>query len=525
MLIPRLWPFLSHTTSSVRKSTLQTLKTLTQCNTVERTNGSNDQSINDNKMILSEQTETEFKKIINVDNKNLSLNFGVKEWTPVLLQESLRHIYQRVLVEHVSEIQLIAEEVWVNLVTNAELSALLHAACPYVSSWMCLAMQPTRLAFDSTLMIYAKTNPTKERSKRMNDLDLSLFGEKHHPKLYLGGVETTPVDIREKNIPRARCIAAKMIGLLSKYLILPAPGVVYTPDVESPIQCYTKLLIGYLSSRSALQRLISGMVISFWAVNDPESRPGPVVLQEKLQNVLNEFVYYDEVAFLLTRLLQESRDFIATMKQYKIPFNEFDNVKVLTIDQIQALATTHTENLRHKYPFLKVKTAELLDERRKGLQQSLTQTNHEQNILNVRYANNKFISILIYIFFLMENFNVFFLLLFFIHSTLAILAGATVNMESIPDRLNPVVKPLMESIKRERCQIVQQLAAQYLVKLLDLVRNRTPNPINKIVINLCHLLKSDLEFTPRIVSHSNFNIYSMILYFSLNEFISEIDYD
>lgn len=73
-------------------------------------------------------------------------------------------------------------------------------------------------------------------------------------------------------------------------------------------------------------------------------------------------------------------------------------------------------------------------------------------------------------------------------------------MESIPERLNPVVKPLMESIKRERCQIIQQLAAQYLVKLLDLVRNRTPNPINKIVINLCHLLKSDLEFTPRIVS-------------------------
>lgn len=85
-------------------------------------------------------------------------------------------------------------------------------------------------------------------------------------------------------------------------------------------------------------------------------------------------------------------------------------------------------------------------------------------------------------------------------STLAILGGATVNMECITDRLNPVVKPLMESIKRERCQIIQQLSAQYLVKLLDLVRNRTPNPINKIVTNLCHLLKSDTEFTPRIVS-------------------------
>lgn len=385
ILIPRLWPFLSHTTSSVRKSTLQTLKTLTQCNTTETMNGSNETTTtgSDNKMVLSEQSANDFNKIVNVDAKNLSLNFGVKEWPSALLQESLRHIYQRVLVEHVSEIQLIAEEVWVNLVTNAELSALLHAACPYVSAWMCLAMQPARLSFDPNQMIYAKTNPTKN-SKRLNDLDLSVGSEKHHPKLYLGGVETTPVDIREKNIPRARCIAAKMIGLLSKYLILPAPGVVYTPDVESPIQCYTKLLIGYLSSRSALQRLISGMVISFWAVNDPNSRPGPSVLQEKLQHVLNEFVYYDEVAFLLTRLLQESHDFIATMKQYKIPFNDFDSFKVLTIDQIQALATTLTDNLRQKYAFLKPKTADLLEERRQSLQQTLAQTNHEQNVLNVR---------------------------------------------------------------------------------------------------------------------------------------------
>lgn len=384
VLIPRLWPFLCHTTSSVRRSTLQTLKTLTQCNiSSPPANGSIDEKIDDVKLELSEQTANDIKKIVNVDAKSLSLNFGVKEWPSTLLQESLRHIFQRVLIEHVPDIQSIAEEVWVNLVTNAELSALLHAACPYVSSWMCLAMQPARLAFDQSLMIYARTSPTKERTKRNSDLDVSI-SEKNHPKLYLGGVETTPVDIREKNIPRARCIAAKMIGLLSKYLILPAPGVVYTPEMESPIQCYTKLLIGYLSSRSALQRLISGMVISFWAVNDPISRPGPKVLQEKLKTVLTEFVYYDEVAFLLTRLLQESRDFIATMKQYKIPFTDFDSFNILTIDQIRALSTTHTENLQQKYPFLKAKIATLLEERRRGLQQSLAQTNHEQNVLNVR---------------------------------------------------------------------------------------------------------------------------------------------
>lgn len=75
-------------------------------------------------------------------------------------------------------------------------------------------------------------------------------------------------------------------------------------------------------------------------------------------------------------------------------------------------------------------------------------------------------------------------------------------MECLPDKLNPVVKPLMESIKREKCQIIQQLAGQYLVKLLDLIRDRTPNPINKIVTNLCTLLKSDCDFTPKLVRRS-----------------------
>lgn len=393
VLIPRLWPFLSHSTSSVRKSTLLTLKTLTKYNDVNQlsNNGASTEAKsngNSSSISLPSASVMDLEKIINVDAKKLSLNFGVREWSSILLQEAMRHIYQRVLIEHIPENQSIAEEVWVNLVTNAELSNLLHAACPFVAAWMCLAMQPARLAFDPSLMIVAKPNTvstlSKER-KRFTDSDGSATGnEKHQPKMYLGGIETTPTDIRERNIPRARCIAAKMIGLLSKYLILPAPGVIYTPNVESPIECYTKLLLGYLTSRSALQRLISGMVISFWAVNDPGSRPGPPVLQENLRKALTEYVYYDEVTFLLTRLLQESRDFIATMKQYRIPFNDFDACKILTLDQIQALCTTMTDNLKQRYAFLKQKTVDLLQERRRGLQQSLTQTNFEQNGLNVR---------------------------------------------------------------------------------------------------------------------------------------------
>lgn len=73
-------------------------------------------------------------------------------------------------------------------------------------------------------------------------------------------------------------------------------------------------------------------------------------------------------------------------------------------------------------------------------------------------------------------------------------------MSCLPEKLNPVIKPIMESIKREECEIYQQLSAQYLVRLLDQVSSRVPSPNNKIVTNLCTLLKSDADFTPKIVS-------------------------
>lgn len=393
VLIPRLWPFLSHSTSSVRKSTLLTMRKLTENPYINRSLLEDQSATKDVKSEFEQKPLdcTGLERFAKVDSKNLSLNFGVKEWPSQLLQEAMRHVFQRVLVEHLPDVQCIAEDVWTNLVTNADLSALLHAACPYVASWMCLAMQPVRLAFDPSMIIYTKantSNTSKWSKNRLPEPDTSLSAQSStgnmQPKYYLGGIETTPADLRERNVPRARCKAARMIGMLSKYLILPAPGVVYTSETESPVGCYTKLLLGYLSSRSALQRIISGLVISFWAEFDDSARSSMPVLHDKLKACLNECVYYDEVAFMLTRLLQESLDFYATLKQYKVPLTEYDNCKVLNLDQIQTLCTTMTENLRQRFVHLKPKIADLLEERRRGLHQTYLQTNAEQTATNIR---------------------------------------------------------------------------------------------------------------------------------------------
>lgn len=441
-LVPRLWPFLCHSTSSVRKSTLQTLKTLTQ----------------------TASPIVPLEAPINDGNNPLKYNFGVRDWPTELLQEALRHVYQRVLVEHIEDIQNIAVEVWNNLVVNAQLSALLHAACPYVATWLCLAMQPARLAFDPASLVYSKSPQNKVKSRGSeSDGSMSILCQ----KMYLGGIETTPMDIREKNVTKARCKASQMLGLLSSYLVLPDPGIVYTPEIESPINRYTVVLIGYLSSRSALQRLISSMVIAHWALYDNSIKPGPIALQDKLRQCQLEYIYYDEVAVSFTSLVQKSWDFLATLKQHNIPITQFDNCKVLTLDQIQLLSTTLTENLKTIYS-LKPKISEIIDDRRKNLQNSFGITSHDQNSLNINVQ--------------------------------AALAGASVCLNSLPEKLNPIIKPIMESLKQEECDVLQQLSAKYLTYLLEQTRMRNPCPNNKIVTNLCRLLKSDSEFTPKVVS-------------------------
>lgn len=110
----------------------------------------------------------------------------------------------------------------------------------------------------------------------------------------------------------------------------------------------------------------------------------------------------------------------------------------------------------------------MLEDRRKGLQTSFQQTSTEQSCYNV--------------------------------STQAALAGAIVYLKCLPEKLNPVVKPLMESVKREESYLLQELSCEFLVQFMAEVCDRTPNPNSKLLTNLSTLLKSDTEFTPKIVS-------------------------
>lgn len=104
-LIPRLWPFLFHSLSSVRKSVLDSL------------------------IILCEKSSN--------------------SWiTVTLLGDALRLIYQRSLIESVNSILDYLTKVWHCLLVKATYETLIGATCNYLPGWIGLMMQPQKLAID-----------------------------------------------------------------------------------------------------------------------------------------------------------------------------------------------------------------------------------------------------------------------------------------------------------------------------------------------------------------------------------------
>jgi len=114
--------------------------------------------------------------------------------------------------------------------------------------------------------------------------------------------------------------------------VQPAPGIVYTPETENPIDIYVKLLLSYINSKSALQRMVAGLVIVEWARIDSSTRECPEALRTRLHQCLCECVYFDEIALSFTRLLQEARDFVAMLKHYKLPLDSETYGKVRNIN-------------------------------------------------------------------------------------------------------------------------------------------------------------------------------------------------
>ena len=79
------------------------------------------------------------------------------------------------------------------------------------------------------------------------------------------------------------------------------------------------------------------------------------------------------------------------------------------------------------------------------------------------------------------------------------LAGCLVVLQSLSSQMNPIVRPLMDTVKKEINVQLQEQAAFSLSRLVQQCINRSPCPTPKIIKNLVTTLCADSAFTPNVV--------------------------
>ncbi|XP_061600766.1 TATA-binding protein-associated factor 172 isoform X3 [Cololabis saira] len=419
VLVPRVWPFLRHTISSVRRAALETLYTL-----------------------LSKADQS------------------CAMWINPILQDMLRHIFQSCILESNEDILELIHKVWMELLSQAPHQYVVAASCPWMGAWLCLMMQASHIPIDLNMLLEVKA---RCKDKAGTKARLGNNQVKETMQEYIAGAETVTDDpvTRDYVVIRARLMSAKLLGALCRCICDPQLNAA-SQEIR-PAESLGQLLLFHLNSKSALQRIAVSLVLCEWAAQQKDCPVVSSMVQPRLLAILTEHLYYDEIAIPFTRMQNECKQLIALLAEAQIDVEDRVNCSVFTIDQANELVTTifseSTASLNTK-----CKTWQGLDGKRQQAQSTVTETNGEWQQLHLR-----------------------------VHM---FTACAVINLQVLPDKLNPLVRPLMEAVKREENTLIQSYAASFIAKLLRQCSGRSPCPNPKIIKNLCSSACVDSAVTP-----------------------------
>ncbi|XP_029963411.1 TATA-binding protein-associated factor 172-like isoform X1 [Salarias fasciatus] len=420
VLVPRVWPFLRHTISSVRRAALETLFTL-----------------------LSKADQS------------------CAAWINPILQDMLRHIFQSCILESSEEILELIQKVWMALLSQAPQQYVVAASCPWMGAWLCLMMQASRIPIDPNMLLEVKARSKQDKAgtkaRQGNNQVKETVQE------YIAGAETVTDDAatRDYVVVRARLMAARLLGALCQCICDPQLNAA-SQEIR-PAESLGQLLLFHLNSKSALQRIAVAMVLCEWGSLHKGCQVVSSMVQPRLQAILLEQLYYDEIAIPFTRMQNECKQLISLLADAHIDLQDRIKCSVFTIDQANQLVTTiFTESTAGLN--VKSKQWQPLDSKRQQAQATVTETNTEWQQLHLR-----------------------------VHM---FTACAVINLQALPNKLNPLIRPLMEAVKREENTLIQGYAASFIAKLLQQCAGRSPCPNPKIVKNLCASACVDSAATP-----------------------------
>uniref|UniRef100_A0A673HUZ7 TATA-binding protein-associated factor 172-like n=1 Tax=Sinocyclocheilus rhinocerous TaxID=307959 RepID=A0A673HUZ7_9TELE len=353
-----------------------------------------------------------------------------------------------------------ADQVWGELLRQAPQQYVVATSCPWMGAWLCLMMQASHIPIDPNMLLDVKARLKEKATGKTRQGSVPV---KEMVQEYIGGAETITEDpaTRDYVVTRARLMAAKLLGALCSCIC--DPRLNSSSQELRPAESLAQLLLFHLNSKSALQRIAVSMVICEWAGLQKECELLSSVVQPRLLVILSEQLYYDEIAIPFTRMQNECKQLIALLADAHIDVRERINSTVFTVDQANELVTTIFSECTSSLN-LKSRQFQLLDSKRLQARSTVCETSAEWQQLQLR-----------------------------VHT---FTACAVVGLAMLPDKLNPVVRPLMVAARREENTLVQGYAASNIARLLQLCAARSPCPNAKIVKNLCSSVCVDPMLTP-----------------------------
>ncbi len=234
------------------------------------------------------------------------------------------------------------------------------------------------------------------------------------------------------------------------------------------MQMFCKKILLVNLTKSAYQCTAMGLLIMAWREFHPSQVKAetPLDIKEAICKhlMLNETMEFDEIGLAWQQVQTDASDLLATLKYHKILLLE-DTETIPdkpSSKEIEKLIHFELENDCKKNR-IKASRIETLVSRQSDIKSRYLRVNTDMVALSTM--------------------------------TMAALAGALISLDHFPDKLNPVIKPLMESIKKEPLFQLQKNSAHKLVMLLDLcIQRRMPNPAEKVTKNLIHFAFAD-QFT------------------------------
>ena len=421
-LVPRLIPFLHHSSGKVRKAALQTLVSLASKSSL------------------------------------------AKEFLPEICGSLLTHLYQRALFEHEPENLDLIEAAWGHVCDYCPLSALLTSTCPLFGHWLSVISRPPLWPLPHELLVKAKKDQ----------------------QYFLGGTKAQQAleEAEKKRLAtRARCLSARLLGKLAGYIAQPVPGFDYSKEPLSPIEMFSQKILLVNLTKSAFQCTAIGLLVMSWCEHHQEQVKisAPESLKASLWKHLSygDNLEFDETGVAFQQIQTDASDLLATLKYHKIfvlPEDQAIPHKPI-LAEIQALVDFLLENETKKHR-IKPSRSETLISRQKDIISRFGQVKIDMSALSTM--------------------------------TMSALAGALISLGHLPEKLNPVIKPLMESVKKESLAQLQTLSAQKLIHLLDLcIKHKMPNPAEKVTRNLLHFAcpPSYLDEKGDLAVHSILTLY------------------